>query len=321
MENAEKVVGQPDKHGDMIGNFNRLGLLVGITVLIEFGMLLVSFFVGHYLGRQTVPQAIHVEAPIVKAQNDFVIDTQLAIREEQKQPAQFKVSLSSNGNGQTVTQEQVERLEKSLESMKVQINSVADGVKSSVHAETKPGEKLSHPVRISLESPAIKTKMEPPNAPAAPQAPKVEPKPTEHKSSQAEMPILKVKSFNEKMAELVDSAKTYCTNYEKTFGADLRKQFDKQMDIGLQTRLADQPTADENAFVNDKLIGKLLSLKDKKKTGQTADQKEVYETCVLICKYTKPNMQLPGPVLDILKSPDERDFQEAVGFLRVAKLE
>lgn len=316
MENAEKVA-QLDRHGDMIGNFSRLGLLVGITVLIEFGMLLVTFGVGHYLGRQTVPQAIHVEAPIVRAQNDFVIDTQVAIREEQKQPAQFKVSLSGNGNGQTVTQEQVERLEKSLESMKVQVYSMADGIKSSANAETKPGEKATQPVKISLESPPIKTKMEAPLAPV-PQAPKEQK--TEYKSSQVENGI-KVKSFNEKMTELVDSAKTYCTNYEKTFGADIRKHFDKQIDVGLQTRMADQPSADENSFINDKLIGKLLSLKDKKKTGQAADQKEVYETCLLICKYTKPNMQLPGPVLDILKSPDERDFQEAVGFLRVAKLE
>lgn len=309
---------------DQISDIGRLAKMLGIALGIEFIMLLVAFGVGHYLGQQTVPQAIHVDAPVVKAQNDFVIDTHLAIREEQKQPAQFKISLSQNGNGGTVIQEQVEKLEKSMESVVTKIDQISNGMKSSAEGSSTRagGQEKPPPVRISLES-ASKSMFDVP-AKAVATVP-VEVKPVEAKPEKLEKPPEKTsqamssptrRTLGEKLSELFDGAKAYCTHYEKTFGSDERKKWEQRW----STRLSD-PGLDENRVANEALITRLKSIFDKKSAKQAPDQKEIYETCLVLCRYTAPSMQLPGPFLEIIKKDDEKDFQEAVGFLRVAKME
>lgn len=301
---------QPGLSNDAISNVGRLGRMLGVAILIEFVMLLVSFGVGHHLGQQTVPQSIHVESPVIKQTNEYSIDTHLSIKEEQKQPATIKVSLSPNGNGQTVTQEQVEKLERSLESANSKIEQISNGVKTSTSGSSVRGDGQDKPapLKLTVDSKVIAI-------PAERVIPAEKLEPTKKQDLKTDAPIRtttqsSARPLSEKLGELLGCAKTFCVNYEKTFGTEECKKWESKW----SSRMSDTGR-DENHLANEKLIELLISIKGKKESGQPSDQREIYDVCMVLCKYNQPNMQLPGPLLEIIKKDDEKDFKAAVNLL------
>lgn len=297
----------PDNFLDSVG---KLSWMLGIFIGIEFIIIGASFALGHYMGQQTVAQTITVEAPIVQAENDYVIDAHINMRETQKQPAEIKVIMPDNAASQATATQKFEEVQVSISELKASVAELRDGQKrNEVEASSKPVAENQPPKPLKIKAPSVtQTK---------PVEKKVE---ANAEKSQGELlpPPLnedpnKRLSAAEKLDRLMKVAQRYVYKYEGTNGREATGQWERWW----RGRVEDRGGR-ENQLANEELIGHLVSIKGRQDKGEEIEPKQMFETCLLLLRYKMANMQLPSPVLEIIMDEDETKFEKAMGFIEVA---
>jgi hypothetical protein len=282
-------------------DLKRLGRMLVAAIVMAFIMIVVSFYVGHHLGQQTVAQEIHVE-PVVRTHSEFQIDTHLAIQESQKQPATFRVS-AADGATKTITQEQIEQISRSIASVRAEIGEIKDGIRSpaiiSAEAKTPSGAEKPKPVVIQADA----------EQRAVPDYQIEKPKDLPQAKPEAK-PV--PATLSGRLTILMDRAEQVASRME-SITPGTKQAWESKW----KSRLQDGH--DENQLANEALLERLVSIKGSRDAGKPLEMSLAFETSMLLLRYRAPNMQLPAPMLDILRK-DDKSFAETLNFItQVAK--